>query len=205
MAEVGESRAEFNWKGQLSEESLQLLEESDRGCVLVAAAVVDEHITQLLRARFRQDEQRIVDRMFKGTLPMLGSMWAKNNLAFSLHLYSTRRLFELIDCLREVRNSFAHSAKAKVLSRSDKAINTLLDMLPYILQPVEDDGTHDNSRPARDLAEVNKVLGGYDVVLGDNSKRYSVSNDRFHFILIVGTIIERLTQLTDDLRALKAP
>ena len=63
--------------------------ESDRGCVLVAAAILDNCLETLLRAEFSQDAtvvKRVINPLFKGQGP-LASFWSKTQLAYSQTSY----------------------------------------------------------------------------------------------------------------------
>jgi DNA-binding MltR family transcriptional regulator len=85
-----------------------LVRESDRGCVLVAAAAIDEALEDLLRAAFRDAERdrRQIDLLFVPNAP-LQALSAKARIAFALELIS-RRTFQAINHLRKMRNLFAH-------------------------------------------------------------------------------------------------
>lgn len=87
--------------------------ESDRGCVLVAAAILDKYIETLLRAEFSQDAtvvKRVINPLFKGQGP-LTSFWSKTQLAYSLDLIP-EWMYEDLERIRELRNEFAHRYKA---------------------------------------------------------------------------------------------
>ncbi len=87
-----------------------LLHESDRGCVLLGAALLDEALEETLRAAFRNDAaaRRDVQSLFKAAYAPLRSFAVKAQLAFALGLIS-RRVFDRITIIRQLRNAFAHS------------------------------------------------------------------------------------------------
>jgi DNA-binding MltR family transcriptional regulator len=90
-----------------------LHEESDRGCVLVVAAILDKYLEVLLRAEFSQDAtvvKRVINPLFKGQGP-LASFWSKTQLAYSLNLIP-EWMYEDLERIRELRNEFAHRYKA---------------------------------------------------------------------------------------------
>lgn len=102
--------------------------ESDRGCVLAAAAILDNYLEVLLRARFSQDAtvvKRIINPLFKGHGP-LASFWSKTQLAYSLNLIP-EWMYEDLDRIRELRNKFAHWYKA--VDFEDPAVIRLTEKL----------------------------------------------------------------------------
>lgn len=102
--------------------------ESDRGCVLVAAAILDNYLEMLLRARFSQDAtvvKRIINPLFKGQGP-LASFWSKTQLAYSLNLIP-KWMYEDLERIRELRNKFAHRYKA--VDFEDPAVIRLTEKL----------------------------------------------------------------------------
>jgi DNA-binding MltR family transcriptional regulator len=102
--------------------------ESDRGCVLVAGVILDNYLEVLLRARFSQDAtvvKRIINPLFKGQGP-LASFWSKTQLAYSLNLIP-KWMYEDLECIRELRNKFAHRYKA--VDFEDPAVIRLTEKL----------------------------------------------------------------------------
>ena len=94
-----------------------LLEESDRGCVLIAAAYLDDALESLLRTYFSQDAacvKNAVDPMFDGLAP-LSSFSAKTKLAFALRLIDSG-VFDNLELVRKIRNKFAHSFEGVALT-----------------------------------------------------------------------------------------
>jgi DNA-binding MltR family transcriptional regulator len=84
--------------------------ESDRGCVLVAAAFLDEALELLLRAQMSHDRAVVknsVEPLFAGIGP-LKSFWAKTELCRVLKLVSEQEYADLTS-IRNLRNYFAHS------------------------------------------------------------------------------------------------
>lgn len=87
-----------------------LLNETDRGLVLVVAAVFDELLEQLLRAKFARDstiEKDVVDPMFKPRGLLLGSR-DRADLARALKLVD-QTTFQNLRYVRDLRNKFAHA------------------------------------------------------------------------------------------------
>lgn len=84
--------------------------ESDRGCVLVAAAMMDEGLEVLLREHMLSDKSSVnacVEPLFIGLGP-LKSFWAKTQLARALGLID-EWMYKDLDRMRNLRNLFAHS------------------------------------------------------------------------------------------------
>lgn len=112
-----------------------LLDESDRGAVLVAAAFIDEQLRALLKAKFVQsidpaedlkDERlkQYPESVFKDA-KMLQSTGNKEMIAFMCGLISQRE-FRECKIIRDLRNSFAHSvfsASFKIQSIRDQCEN----------------------------------------------------------------------------------
>jgi hypothetical protein len=91
-----------------------LSDETDRGCVLVAAGFIDYQLEQLLREHFSgimsnrpSNSKQIENVLIDGSQPLLGSFWAKNTMAHLLGLIDDE-FHDLIDEIRELRNTFAH-------------------------------------------------------------------------------------------------
>lgn len=86
-----------------------LVIESDRGCVILSAALLDEALEELLRSVCReipQDIKATVDPLFQGYAP-LATFSAKIQLSFALGILP-RALRDKIEIIRRLRNDFAH-------------------------------------------------------------------------------------------------
>src|SRR6266436_358245 len=83
--------------------------ESDRGCVLMGAALIDEALERLLRSVCRADAQatKAVDALLVGAFAPLGSFASRAQAAFAFGLLSSE-MFQLVTKLRKVRNRVAH-------------------------------------------------------------------------------------------------
>ena len=84
-------------------------QESDRGCVIFGAAILEDKLELLLRSYCRQDPQiikRVVAPLFQGYAP-LSTFSAKIQISFALGLIAERD-FKALDLLRKLRNQFAH-------------------------------------------------------------------------------------------------
>lgn len=84
--------------------------ESDRGCVLVAAAFLDEALELLLRSKMKSTPKTVkqsVDPLLTGIGP-LRSFWAKTELCRTLNFLAEWEYDDLTQ-IRNLRNLFAHS------------------------------------------------------------------------------------------------
>jgi hypothetical protein len=86
--------------------------ESERGCVLVAAAAIEEELESLLRTFFAKvnspdDSESVVNLLFDDRrIAPLGTLWAKACLCRALSLIDGD-LFRFFLYLKEMRNDFA--------------------------------------------------------------------------------------------------
>jgi mannitol operon repressor len=80
-------------------------DESDRGAVILAAAMLDQKLKTILQDFLIENSGS--KYLFKGATAPLGSLCSRQNLAFSLGLISE---YEFKDCeiVRKIRNDFAH-------------------------------------------------------------------------------------------------
>ncbi len=104
-----------------------LLDESDRGCVLVAVAAMDSALDDLLRSYFEdrasrgreslgKARQNAIEWLFEGQLPPLGNLVVKAKLAFLFGMLNDAE-FELLEVFRGLRNDFAHIPDQLVLTK----------------------------------------------------------------------------------------
>ena len=95
--------------GQLFSEYMEQLEkESERGTVIVSAALMDEALEELIKAMLVPSPGK-EDKLFDGAYAPLDSFSAKIDFAYRLGIIAslTRDSLHLI---RKLRNDFAHSA-----------------------------------------------------------------------------------------------
>lgn len=86
-----------------------LLQESDRGCAIFGAAILEGDLEVLLRTFCRNDEasiKQVVDPLFQTYAP-LATFSAKIQVAFALRLI-TRELKQKLEVIRRLRNDCAH-------------------------------------------------------------------------------------------------
>ena len=87
-----------------------LLKESDRGCVIMGAALLADALEDLLRSFFRQSPEAvgsIIDPLFGGYAP-LATFSARIQLAFAIGILP-EDLRSKIEIVRRLRNEFAHA------------------------------------------------------------------------------------------------
>jgi mannitol repressor len=104
-----------------------LLKESDRGCAMIAGAILDEHLEEMLRGHFRKHERidRVTDTLFAGVGP-LSSFWAKIQIAYALGLIG-HKTYSTLEWIRSIRNEFAHEYGPR--SFNDEKIKPGIDAL----------------------------------------------------------------------------
>ena len=79
--------------------------ETDRGAALVAAALLDQKVSDTLRAFMVKS--KVANELLDGNNAPLGTFAARIKIAFSLALIDAGELHEC-DIIRKVRNEFAH-------------------------------------------------------------------------------------------------
>ena len=92
-------------------EALQLIDESDRGAVIVAAALLEEELDQILEEAIRSNNvtEKYVKSMFDLSGP-LSSFSSKSLICFGFGFIS-KEIFDDLTKIRKLRNKFAHSSK----------------------------------------------------------------------------------------------
>jgi DNA-binding MltR family transcriptional regulator len=101
--------------------------ESDRGCALLGAALLEEYLRQLLKV-FMVNESSEVEELISEQNSPLGSFYARTRAAFCLGLISPGTRSDL-DIIRRVRNEFAHGLHG--LSFDDTSISDRCKNLKY--------------------------------------------------------------------------
>ena len=122
----------------------QLRDETDRGAVIVAVALLEDSLEQMLSARLIPSPERD-DELFSGPYAPLGNFSAKIDFAYRVGLIrqDVRSSFHL---LRKLRNHFAHSASVggfeapSVRSRLRELFKLNRDILDSILESLTQSG-----------------------------------------------------------------
>lgn len=84
----------------------ELEKESDRGCALVAAAYLENQLTELLEGFFITQSKKASSALFGFNGPV-GTFSSKIKICFSLGLIP-KEIHNGLDVLRKIRNEFAH-------------------------------------------------------------------------------------------------
>jgi DNA-binding MltR family transcriptional regulator len=111
----------------LKEARFELTNESDRGCVLAGAALLEECIEARFRRYFdsRQISKSIQDSLFNSNGP-LATFSGKIKLGYAIGLFS-RETFNDIEAIRKLRNEAAHVSED--FDFSSKTIRPKLESL----------------------------------------------------------------------------
>ena len=88
----------------------ELIDESDRGAVIIGADVVDSQLTNLFQNIISADVSNKKKKSLFDYAGPFGTFSSKSNIAFALG-YINKNTFTSIDNLRDIRNSAAHSNK----------------------------------------------------------------------------------------------
>lgn len=159
-----------------------LFQESDRGCVLVGAAYLDDELELMLRTNFSNDEKTIkktINLLFKGGNAPLSSFWAKTNIAFALELINNET-YSAINKVRELRNSFAHKAGPAILT--DDSVAPIISKLEKYIQKA--------TKAFRET--IDEILLEAKAVKDD--VKPPISGQKLEFILAIGFIASNITK-----------
>lgn len=99
--------ASQNYRAEFLAFRSALSEESDRGCVLFAAAYLDTALEGLFRASVLE-EKKIDEELFEGSAP-LATFSGRIKLAYYFGFISAEFRADL-ETIRKIRNDFAHNA-----------------------------------------------------------------------------------------------
>jgi len=128
-----------------------LVKESDRGCVILSAALLADALEELLRSVCRKTPKEIkasVDPLLQGYAP-LATFSARIQLTFAFGILP-RALRDKIEIIRRMRNDFAHEWGP--LDFDDPRCASRLDLLLIRL-----DDTNDDEQQAALMGEVGFV------------------------------------------------
>lgn len=103
----------------------EINKQRDRGAAIIAAAVLEDHLLAVIKAKLTTDE-KIEDKMFRGYGP-LASFSARIDLGLLLGLYE-KDFHKDLHRIREIRNEFAHNL-APLSFRSSQQIRDLCRLL----------------------------------------------------------------------------
>ena len=127
IASADESGLEASRLKEFMDFRTSLIQESDRGSVLMAAAFIEDKLGCLLESYFIENE-KICKQLLKGN-GALATFSSKINLTFLLGLIP-ENIFNDLHILRKIRNDFAHTASKISFETSSikdrtKALSTL--------------------------------------------------------------------------------
>ncbi len=107
-----------------------LLEESDRGCVLVGASILNEDLEILLRKKFSSEKKVVKDSVNSLFFVMgpLASFWSKIQLSNALMLLPDG-MYNDLEIIRKIRNKFAHHHEPVDFNNTE--IISLIEKLNY--------------------------------------------------------------------------
>jgi len=127
IASFDESGLEVSRLKEFNDFRTSLIEESDRGSVLMAAAFIEDKLSCLLESYFIENE-KVCKRLLKGN-GALATFSSKIDLTFLLGLIP-KNIFDDLHILRKIRNDFAHTAskisfETPSIKDRTKALSTL--------------------------------------------------------------------------------
>jgi DNA-binding MltR family transcriptional regulator len=185
-----------------SEAFSQLENDSDRAVGIVAGAIVEQRLTEAIKARFVQNDT-IIKRMFDISNGPIGTFGAKIDLAFLMGIISTEARTDL-RAMKDIRNSFAHKLEIdsfehqEIKGRSlgmrlieryfqEYTAQELQEMTTWMASLTETRGTFDReTMPSVMKNEATKLVGA-DAMLKDPRKRYVICSQYFSFRLGAGS------------------
>ena len=176
----------------------QLRQESDRGSVIVAAALLDEALYNMLLCRLVPSLQR-EDELLDGTYAPLNSFSAKIDLAYRVGIIR-QKLRSSLHLIRRLRNDFAHStmengfSTTPVQGRLRELFKLNEEIVNQMFSSVQKDQRESLSKrfnegdPTKGAQEFIRVIGW-----------------RSTFELLVSVIASALKQLPMDIEPLTPP
>ncbi|WP_324026552.1 hypothetical protein QSV08_03280 [Maribacter sp. BPC-D8] len=127
----------------------QILNESDRGLILIIAAYIEDVLKEVLEIKLIGG-QKHKRELFNFNGP-LGTFSSKIMMSFSIGLINSEEQFE-INTIRKIRNEFAHTSN--IIDLETQKINNLINGLKF----------HPNDIP--NLSNKEKLIFSFSVVLG---------------------------------------
>jgi hypothetical protein len=136
---------------EAAQEALALIEkESDRGCILVVGAWLDELLAELIRTKLL-DHKKTLDSLYDSPTAPLGTFSARINVAHALCLIAEDE-WDTLHKIRGLRNAAAHFEKSKggrgfILGFEDDTVAKQVKSFPILSAQIIESVTQDN--PAR--------------------------------------------------------
>jgi len=98
---------------------IELMFESDRGCVLIAAAWIDDAVAKYLKESFEDgssaDSAKAFAELSTGFKAPLSDAWARETLLLAIGAID-KRIADSLRAVRRLRNKYAHQFTAAVLT-----------------------------------------------------------------------------------------
>jgi len=148
----------------------QLNKESDRGAVIVAAALIEDELQSLIKARLVSSLEKD-DELFDTPYAPISTFAAKIDLAYRLGLitFEVRKTFHL---LRKMRNDFAHLTSK--IDFSDNSVKNRLrelfrineQILGAMWSAIEGEKFASISKKAAELGESGKPIEAWIALVG---------------------------------------
>jgi DNA-binding MltR family transcriptional regulator len=145
-----------------------LRDETERGCVLVSVAFIDESLELLLRGHFKLGqpvektamssqtrEKNVINPLFAASGP-LSSFWSKTQLCFALNLIPEWVHHDL-EVIRKIRNVFAHSYEQVSFESQEVATPTKTLVAPVLMAEPSNDGEMNLDISAYDEAKAKEM------------------------------------------------
>lgn len=106
----------------MKDKKLNLVNESDRGCVLVGAAILEQYLENMFKLLFDKNKiPKKVQRSIFDSNGALSNFSSKIKLAYSFG-YLDKSLYDDLEVVRKIRNDFAHSTNHVDFTDSPKTI-----------------------------------------------------------------------------------
>jgi len=161
----------------------EMFDESDRGCILIGASVLDDVLCDLLKKRLAKSEhvaKQAMEPLFAGMGP-LSSFSARIKLAYCLGLIGQWE-FEDLERIRKIRNKAAHEYTSKTFTDNE------------IIQITQRLGGANHAVSAMQKLEATEAEAGSPLsesAAGSSSNR-ELSKERLRFQLTVVYLAGRL-------------
>lgn len=174
----------------------QLNKESDRGAVIVAAALIEDELQSIIKARLISSLERD-DELFDGRYAPISTFAAKIDFAYRLGLIPSdvRKTFHL---LRKMRNDFAH-LPSKVDFSDNSVKNRLRELfrinekiLDAMWLTIEGEKFSNISKKATEMGKAGKPIEAWIALVGARHSFDVFISIFFAFISLIPAQIKSL-------------
>jgi len=121
----------------------ELREESERGCAIVAAVVIEDILEEMIQYKLLPSI-KTTDELIRGYNAPLGSFSAKIDLAFRLGIIR-ENVRKCLHIIRKIRNSFAHKYeeisfdRQPIINQVMELKNESMDILTILFEEIKKD------------------------------------------------------------------